>query len=274
MASRDSAGTCYVICPIDEKGSPVRRRSDQLLKHVIRPAIKKFGYEVRRSDMDAEPGDIPAQIIRQMASAELVIADLTDFNPNVFYELAIRHVAAKPLVQLIQEGQEIPFDVGGMRTVYFNLADPDDLEDAKTQLRRHVEALQSTEEIETPVQASLRLKEALESPDPATAGSAEILAEIQAVRSDVERLRAGQQTTIREPGRRGRFPLTEWPESRIAGASIGKASPELERLVRQVAEGNLSKVEKKPEIDPQETRGKRSSKKPVTKRRASKKKKE
>jgi hypothetical protein len=162
------------------------------MKHLITPAVTPFGYEVRRSDSDADPGEIPAQIIRQMAAAELVIADLSDFNPNVFYELAIRHVAAKPLVQMMTAGQSLPFDVGHIRTVYFNLSDPDDLEDARKELSKHVEALQGVDEVETPIKASLRLQQALESTDPATAGNAEILAELQAMRADVERLRATQ----------------------------------------------------------------------------------
>lgn len=185
--------TCYVICPIGEKDSKIRRRSNQVMKHLIKPALTEFDYEVRRADGDPDPGEIPSQIIRQMASADLVIADLTDSNPNVFYELAIRHVAAKPLVQLITVGQTIPFDVGHMRTVQYNLSDPDELEDARGELTRGVEFLQGMEEIETPVQVSLGLKKALESQDPVTADNAAVLAELQAVRAEMERLRAGAE---------------------------------------------------------------------------------
>jgi hypothetical protein len=192
MAESDDRRTCYVIAPIGEKGSTIRKRSDQVLKHLISPALSGFDYDIRRSDKDSEPGEIPGQIIDQMASAELVVADLTEHNPNVFYELAVRHVAAKPLVQIIQAGQDIPFDVGQMRTVYFNLADPDELEDARNELVKHVDALQNVSEIETPVKASLRLKQALESSDPATAGNAEILAALQAMRHDIERVRTNQ----------------------------------------------------------------------------------
>jgi hypothetical protein len=44
----------------------------------------------------------------------LAIADLSDPNPNVFYELAIRQAIGKPLVQIIQKDEKIPFDVMGM----------------------------------------------------------------------------------------------------------------------------------------------------------------
>ena len=52
-----------------------------------------------------------------MADADLVVADLTDHNPNVFYELAIRHALQLPLVQLIDSAQDLPFDIKAMRTV-------------------------------------------------------------------------------------------------------------------------------------------------------------
>jgi hypothetical protein len=193
VAEKHDKRTCFVICPIGDKDSKSRRRSNQVLKHLIKPALAEFDYEVRRADGDPDPGEIPSQIIRQMASADLVIADLTDSNPNVFYELAIRHVAAKPLVQLITAGQTIPFDVGQMRTVYYNLADPDELEEAKNELARAVVFLQDVDEMETPVQASLGLKKALESSDPVIADNAAVLAELQAIRADMERLRGGSE---------------------------------------------------------------------------------
>lgn len=52
-------------------------------------------------------------------SADLVIADLTGNNPNVFYELAIRHSYRKPTIQIIKGEMDIPFDVANMRTISY-----------------------------------------------------------------------------------------------------------------------------------------------------------
>src|SRR5438552_15664428 len=88
---------CFVISPIGEDDSETRKCSDQVLKHIITGPIEQLGYEVVRADKISEPGIITSQIIEQVVEAALVIADLTEKNPNVFYELALRHVTRKPL---------------------------------------------------------------------------------------------------------------------------------------------------------------------------------
>lgn len=97
---------CFVIAPIGEEGSETRKRSDQILKYIIAPAATECGYEPKRADSFATPGIITKQIIEQLIDAPLVIADLTDYNPNVFYELAVRHAVRKPVVQLIDRRAE------------------------------------------------------------------------------------------------------------------------------------------------------------------------
>src|SRR5437016_10492301 len=89
--------TCFVISPIGDEGSEVRRRSDQVLKHIVRPAARKCGYSsIVRADQMSKPGLITAQVIQCLVNSNLVVADLTGHNPNVFYELAVRHAIRKP----------------------------------------------------------------------------------------------------------------------------------------------------------------------------------
>lgn len=89
---------CFVIAPIGEPDSETRKRSDQILKHVISPAVQECGYSATRADQISEPGMITSQVIQHITDDHLVVADLTERNPNVFYELAIRHGIRKPLV--------------------------------------------------------------------------------------------------------------------------------------------------------------------------------
>ena len=85
---------------------------------------------------------ITSQIIDQIVESSLVIADLSDNNPNVFYELAIRHIVQKPYIQMIQFGQEIPFDITGMRTIYFNV-DLESAHKAKKELFDQIESIEN-----------------------------------------------------------------------------------------------------------------------------------
>ena len=95
---------CFVIAPLGDEGSETRKRSDQVLKHIIKPSTADCGYKAVRADEISEPGLITSQIIQHLMDDPLVMADLTELNPNVFYELALCHALKRPLVQIIQKG--------------------------------------------------------------------------------------------------------------------------------------------------------------------------
>lgn len=117
----DPQKPCLVIAPIGDPETDVRRRSDDVLEYVIRPALEPLGYAPERADEISEPGNITSQVIQRLIDDPLVVADLTGRNPNVFYELAVRHATKQPLIQLIQRGESIPFDVAVMRTISVDL---------------------------------------------------------------------------------------------------------------------------------------------------------
>ena len=135
---------CFVIAPIGKPRSETRKRSDQVLQHVIRPAVECCGYKAVRADEIDEPGIITNQIIRHIIDDPLVIADLTRQNANVFYELAIRHAICKPLVQIIDKVEDIPFDIGAMRTIQVDHQNPESVEEAKTKIRKQIQSLKAS----------------------------------------------------------------------------------------------------------------------------------
>lgn len=112
--------TCFIISPIGDEDSDIRRTSDDLLKYVFRPAAEQCGYSVIRGDEVAAPGQITEQMTDLLLHAELVIADLTNHNPNVFYELAVRHATGKPVIQVTERKTPIPFDLKDFRTIVFD----------------------------------------------------------------------------------------------------------------------------------------------------------
>jgi hypothetical protein len=72
---------------------------------------------------DLSPGEITERIIQHLKQDPIVVADLTGRNPNVFYELAIRHASGRPLVHIMQSGEAVPFDLQGPETVFYDLSD-------------------------------------------------------------------------------------------------------------------------------------------------------
>jgi hypothetical protein len=108
---------CFYITPIGAEGSEQRMHSDLFLGSIVEPALEEFGLKVVRGDRVEETGMITRQEILHVMRSRLVIADLSFHNPNVFYELAIRHVSGLPTVQIMRTSEQVPFDVGQMRTV-------------------------------------------------------------------------------------------------------------------------------------------------------------
>jgi hypothetical protein len=99
---------CFVIAPIGEEGSEIRKRSDRVFTYVIEPAALTCGYKAVRADKISTPGIITNQVIQEVINAPMAVADLTGHNANAFYELAVRHMVKKPLVQMITKGEKIP----------------------------------------------------------------------------------------------------------------------------------------------------------------------
>jgi hypothetical protein len=117
--------TCFVIGPIGDKdadpGSPGRTNYEeaiQVFEEVIEPACRDYGIIPIRADHITRTGEIHEQVFRHLRDAYLVIADLTGANPNVMYELGVRHTSGKLTIQ-IGERERLPFDVSTIRTIQF-----------------------------------------------------------------------------------------------------------------------------------------------------------
>jgi hypothetical protein len=133
---------------------------------VIRPVAAECNYRALRADEIAEPGLITSQVIQHVLRDELVVADLTDRNPNVFYELALRHTARLPLIQIIEKGELLPFDVAGLRTIQIDHRDMDSVADAKAQIIKQIRAVEAKPDtVSTPVEIAMFLDTPKESPN-------------------------------------------------------------------------------------------------------------
>lgn len=115
---------CFVISPIGDKDSDIRKHADAFLKLLVEPALGEFGFNVVRADQIATSSVITNDIVEYVQQSELCLVDLTFHNPNVFYECGRRHENGKPTIQLIKNGEQLPFDVAGIRTIEYDLSDP------------------------------------------------------------------------------------------------------------------------------------------------------
>lgn len=116
-SAKDWSKTCFYITPIGSDKSEERQHSDLFLESIVAPALQEFGFNIIRADKISTPGMITSQIIDHIYNAELVITDLSFHNPNVFYELSLRHTTKKPTVHIIRKSDTIPFDINDFRTI-------------------------------------------------------------------------------------------------------------------------------------------------------------
>ena len=92
----------FIISPIGSPESDTRKRSEDVKDMLIKPIVEdEFGFECKRADESYDNPKIDVDVIKHLIEDELVIADLTDHNANVFYELAVRHSVQKPVILLI-----------------------------------------------------------------------------------------------------------------------------------------------------------------------------
>ncbi len=197
MSEDNDSKTCFVIAPIGEEGTDTRTRSDQVLRHIIEPVAKECGYTAIRADSIPHPGIISLQIIEHLVSDELVIADLTDRNPNVFYELAIRHAFRKPSIHIIDINQDIPFDLNSMRTIKFDYHDLDSAANCRDNIASEIRAIESSGRIENPISVAMDLQQLQQGGKPLDTAIADIRLGISSLATEMSSVQSQLSTLAR-----------------------------------------------------------------------------
>ena len=115
MANKDK---CFIITPIGDDTDPIRRHIEGIIDAALRPALEDK-YDLVVAHRISEPGSITKQIITEIYSAKLVVANLTNRNPNVMYELALRHSLGKPVIMIAEKGTPLPSDIVMEQTIFY-----------------------------------------------------------------------------------------------------------------------------------------------------------
>jgi len=115
---REFLDTCFVMMPFGEW-------FDRYYQDIYVPAIKEAGLEPVRGDELFSTGSVVEQIWEQIEKSKLLLADLSDKNANVFYELGLAHAARKPVVFTSAQLNDVPFDLRHLRVIIYDVREPE-----------------------------------------------------------------------------------------------------------------------------------------------------
>jgi hypothetical protein len=93
---------------------------DTLYRDVIAPIAVDMDFAPYRADDVYRPGLVLHDIIQGLVESEVIVAEITPPNPNVFYELGYAHALGKPTILLAERGRELPFDIRGYRCIFYD----------------------------------------------------------------------------------------------------------------------------------------------------------
>jgi hypothetical protein len=129
VVGEDFDTVCFFIAPIGEESSEPRKHSDAILSSYVERSLASVEPKLRvvRADKITQPGMITKQVVEYLLKSRLVVADLSYHNPNVFYELAVRHATGKPVVHLKRATDSMPFDNKDYRTIDIKFEDKFDI---------------------------------------------------------------------------------------------------------------------------------------------------
>ena len=158
---------CFVIMPFgNPKVDAVQARKLELIySQWIKPTVEAIQYsdgasiKCHRADKEERPEEIITHIIENLVVSDIVIADLSGRNPNVFYELGVRHAVNNKTILIAEDLDDIPFDLRGLRAIVYRY-EPEHMLKLKNSLEQAIrEILKDPDRIDNPVRRFLYNKE-------------------------------------------------------------------------------------------------------------------
>lgn len=135
---------CIVISTIYEEGTRERDSFNDKIRYMIKPVLTELGYEMCLADERYIVGMISAKTIKEIINSDLMIADISDNNPNVFYQIAIRNSLNRPLIILKQPTQGPLYDIDESRILSVDGSSPRLWHETITKLKMEIQKSEKT----------------------------------------------------------------------------------------------------------------------------------
>lgn len=136
--------SCFVIAAFGETGTAKRKNFEDLMRYLIRPVFKyihKLDFVVECGLDKATNDQIQKKVIDSISTADLCIADISEQNPNVYYEIGLCKALKKPVVfTKWKDGADTATDLGKPDYIEYDSYDLPSLFDAQQKLQSHIEA--------------------------------------------------------------------------------------------------------------------------------------
>jgi len=99
---------------------PFEKQYDLLFQQVLKPALESAGMQALRADSVLDQHSVMRDVIEGIAKATLIVAEISQVNANVYYELGLAHALFKPTILLTQDVAKVPFDLKGYRVIAYS----------------------------------------------------------------------------------------------------------------------------------------------------------
>ena len=147
---------CFFITPVGEDDSETRKNADGLIDNVLTDVLNGFDMEIICSHRVNNSDTITDRIVENILTCELAIADLTGLNPNVKYELGVRHAIEKHVICIAEKGTKLPFDTQDFRTIFYT-NEISSVGKLKNELKERIETIMKDSNIRNPVANARKL---------------------------------------------------------------------------------------------------------------------
>jgi O-acetyl-ADP-ribose deacetylase (regulator of RNase III) len=144
MSENKYAGKkCFVIMPFGKRKDVdgIEIDFNHVYQNLIKEAVESLGMECERCDEIIDTGSIHLKMFHGIFEADLAVVDITALNPNVFYELGVRHALNKHVTLVIRRSvpQPPPFNINGLNVVSYEIDTEEKLEASRKVIREYVQ---------------------------------------------------------------------------------------------------------------------------------------